>query len=128
MKFRPLSVVAGQQNRSCDNTCPNGGTCRRNAYGRFHCDCAPGYSGRQCLLQKNGKDREPPSVIRYVQIQSFVHPGIRFVRDNFARRNYMGGPRLVFGPRNVRIYLSVGANLCITTCKGSIVDLYGTSL
>ena len=128
MKFRPLSFVAGQQNRSCDNTCPNGGTCRRNAYGRFHCDCAPGYGGRQCLLRKNGKDRESPSAIRYVQIQYFVHTGIRFVRDNFARRDYMGAPRLVFGPRYVRIYLSVGANLCITTCNGSLVDLYGTSL
>ena len=54
VKFRPAMFRLGQQT-SCAKTCPNGGTCRRNTYGRYECDCAPGYTGRQCLTPTSGE-------------------------------------------------------------------------
>ncbi|KAI0220264.1 hypothetical protein LSAT2_028250 [Lamellibrachia satsuma] len=54
VKFRPAMFRLGKQT-SCAQTCPNGGTCRRNTYGRYECDCAPGYTGRQCLTPTSGE-------------------------------------------------------------------------
>ena len=33
----------------CTQTsCQNGGTCHKMSYGRFKCDCADGFLGKQC--------------------------------------------------------------------------------
>ena len=55
MMFRPSSFRAGKPVVSCDKTCPNGGTCRRNSYSRFECVCAPGFTDRHCSTRIIGR-------------------------------------------------------------------------